>query len=243
MSINNILLDLNNPQLYNGQFNILRVNTLNVDNLGVDALTIGTSIMPLTGGKPWIGTNSLPFKYVSSLSYTGADANITNINTTNFTGTNTYSTSLRCSSLTGTNGYLGSLTMQSLGATNPTGLNYYEVIAPSIQNFTGPWLTSVGTNISYQRLGNVVTCQIGDGLSATNTNTDDITATLTTLPTNFLPATSMAIPVSIINNSALANGALTIFPPSKKITITPVGGVFALGNSGLNGTSFSWSVV
>jgi hypothetical protein len=142
MSLKNIILDYSNPQLWNGQFDVLRVNTLSVDDLAVDALTIGTSILPLTGGLPWIGTTSLPFKNVASISFTGSngnfvDLNAININNTNFTGTNVYGTTLRCNAITGSSGNFDSLNTTNLKSTNITNTTF---------NGTNLFATNIGCN-------------------------------------------------------------------------------------------------
>lgn len=223
MSLRNILLDTSNEQLFSLQADVLRVNELDVDNLGADTLYIGTQILPLTGGIPWIGTTSLPFKNVAS---------------TSFTGTNMFSNNLK---------------LITTGGTGTNLSYYEEISSTTSTVSSSIWSASKACTWKLTRIGRTVILNVSNVSAQADVNTPGKILHDEPLPSRFWPTgvyPTQIIPIN--NNTAIGSettGDCEVSVSNGIIAIgaTPGGGNFTGGAPGANVSGFrqfsiSWQI-
>lgn len=130
-------------------------------------------------------------------------------------------------------GYINNLYFPTSGGT-PSALNFYEIGTHST-TWSGIWAAAQSGSIQYQRLGKCVTLRIP--LRSAAANTAALIVNDTVLPSYLRPASFYASPQQVLNNSASANGLITVNSSTGGIQIcaTVGGGNFtASGNGGLS---------
>lgn len=91
----------------------------------------------------------------------------------------------------------------------------------TVFTFTGPWATNQTCNVSFTKIGNIVTMTLQNEVSALVTVANQHIVSVTTIPSQYLPSisTTFGFYIPIMNSGSNNIGSLGFTPPSGVITI------------------------
>ena len=131
----------------------------------------------------------------------------------------------------------------SVSGYTPTALQVYEEDSAFGIDWTGPFSVSQAQNVQFIIVGSQVTLQV-PAFQASATTTGRITNAVT-LPTRFIPGTTIVKPIDVYNNSTLTQGRIQIDTSGNIIIGTDINlSVFTSGgNAGWEGFTFTYTVL
>jgi len=131
----------------------------------------------------------------------------------------------------------------SVSGYTPTALQVYEEDSAFGIDWTGPFSVSQAQNVQFIIVGSQVTLQV-PAFQASATTTGRIT-NYVTLPTRFIPGTTIIKPIDVYNNSTLTQGRIQIDTSGNIIIGTDINlSVFTSGgNAGWEGFTFTYTVL